>query len=84
MGAAVSGSFCKRLPLALLLAAWALPASAATYTVVIAGLGGEPGYEQKFREHAAAVASAAEKSAGSTANVVSLSGDAAKAANIRT
>lgn len=61
----------------------ASPASAATYTFVVAGLGGEPAYEQKFREHASAVASAAEKAAGSTANVVSLTGDAAKAANIR-
>ena len=71
--------------LAFLIAACSvtLPASAATYTVVVAGLGGEPAYEEKFREHAAAVASAAEKAAGSTANVVSLTGDAAKAANIR-
>jgi hypothetical protein len=73
----------KRHALAFLIATCSLPASAATYTVVVAGLGGEPAYEQKFREHAAAVASAAEKAAGSTANVVSLSGDAAKAANIK-
>ena len=64
---------------ALLATACALPASAATYTFVVGGLGGEPGYEQKFREHAAAVASAAEKAAGNSANVVSLSGDAARA-----
>lgn len=61
----------------------AMSAAAATYTVVVAGLGGEPGYEQKFREQAAAVASAAEKAAGTTANVVSLTGDGAKAADIR-
>jgi hypothetical protein len=61
----------------------ALPASAATYTMVVAGLGGEPAYEKKFREEADAVASAAEKAAGSKENVVSLSGDAAKAANVR-
>jgi hypothetical protein len=67
----------------LLLATWTLPAFAATYTVVVAGLGGEPAYDQKFREHAASVASAAEKAAGSASNVVSLTGDAAKAANIR-
>ncbi len=79
----MSGSSCKRLPLALLLATWTLPAFAATYTVVVAGLGGEPAYDQKFREHAASVASAAEKAAGSASNVVSLTGDAAKAANIR-
>lgn len=68
---------------ALLFAAMSSPASAATYTVVVAGLGGEPAYEQKFREHATAVTSAAEKAAGSTANVVSLTGDAARAAAVR-
>jgi hypothetical protein len=68
---------------ALLLAATSLPASAATYTFVVAGLGGEPAYEQKFREHAAAVVSAAEKAAGSTANVISLTGDAARAVAVR-
>ena len=65
--------------LALSLASLCLPASAATYTFVVAGLGGEPAYEQKFRENAAAVAIAAEKAAGSTANVIALTGDAAKA-----
>jgi hypothetical protein len=68
---------------AWLFAALSLPASAATYTVVVAGLGGEPAYEQKFREHAAAVTSAAEKAAGSTANVISLSGDSARADAVR-
>ncbi len=66
-----------------LLSMLALPASAATYTFVVAGLGGEPAYEQKFREHAAAVASAAEKAAGNSANVVSLTGDAARADAVR-
>jgi hypothetical protein len=60
-----------------------VPVSAATYTVVVAGLGGEASYEQKFREHAAAVVSAAEKAAGSTANVISLTGDTARAEAVR-
>lgn len=60
-----------------------MPATAATYTMVVAGLGGEAAYEQKFREHAAAVVSAAEKAAGTTANVISLTGDAARAQNVR-
>jgi len=64
---------------ALMATAFALPASAATYTFVVAGLGGEPSYEQRFREHAAAVAGAAEKAAGSTGKVISLTGDAARA-----
>lgn len=80
MGAPVSKT---RLLSALLATAFTLPASAATYTFVVAGLGGEQAYEQKFREQAAAVASAAEKAAGSSANVISLSGDAAKADAVR-
>lgn len=85
------GATVSKAPLPRLLASFittsvvtlALPASAATYTVVIAGLGGEPAYEQKFREHAAAVASAAETAAGSTSNVVSLSGDSARAESVK-
>jgi hypothetical protein len=65
------------------LALLSLPAAAATYTVVVAGLGGEATYEKKFREHAAAVVSAAQKAAGNTSNVVSLTGDAARAEAVR-
>lgn len=68
---------------AALLAMISLPAPAATYTMVVAGLGGEASYEQKFREQAAAVVSAAEKAAGSTANVISLTGDTARAELVR-
>lgn len=60
-----------------------VPAAAATHTVVVTGLGGEAAYEQKFREHAAAVVSAAEKAAGTTANVISLNGDTARADSVR-
>jgi hypothetical protein len=66
-----------------LLAVMCMPVHAATYTMVVAGLGGEATYEQKFREQAAAVVSAAEKAAGSTANVISLTGDAARAEAVR-
>jgi hypothetical protein len=65
------------------LALLSLPAAAATYTVVVAGLGGEATYEQKFREQAAAVVTAAEKAAGNTANVISLTGNAARAEAVR-
>lgn len=68
---------------AWLATAFSLPASAATYTFVVAGLGGEPTYEKRFREYAAAVAGAAEKAAGSTEKVISLSGDAARADAIK-
>lgn len=80
MGATVS-----KAPIisALIAAAFALPASAATYTFVVAGLGGEQAYEQKFREQATAVASAAEKAAGGTERVIALTGDAARADAVR-
>ena len=68
---------------AALAALFSVSASAATYTLVVAGLGGEASYEQKFREQAAAVASAAEKAAGSATNVISLTGDAARAEAVR-
>ena len=83
LGAAVSKSPPLWFALGSLLATFELPVSAATYTVVVAGLGGEPEYEQKFREHAAMVASAAEAAAGSTSNVISLTGDAARAEAVR-
>jgi hypothetical protein len=62
-----------------------LPAltSAATYTFIVAGLGGEPEYEKRFREQAVAVAAAAEKIAGDASHVVSLSGDAARRDAVR-
>lgn len=80
MGAPVSKA---RLITALMATAFTLPASAATYTLVVAGLGGEPSYEQRFRENAAAVTSAAQKAAGRTENVISLTGDAARAEAVR-
>jgi hypothetical protein len=86
LGAAVSSALCNHRVLAPSIACCLLsvvPASAATYTMVVAGLGGEPSYEQKFREYAATVASAAERAAGTKANVVALTGDAARAENIR-
>lgn len=80
MGAAVTKS---RIALAGSLAMLALPASAATYTLVVTGLGGEPEYEQRFRDYAASITSAAEKAAGSRDNVISLTGDDARAVAIR-
>ncbi len=81
MGAIVSKA--RLLISGLVAAAWTLPASAATYTFVVAGLGGEPTYEQKFREQAAAVASAARQAAGSSESVIALSGDEARADAVR-
>jgi len=76
MGAAV-----RSLAAALLL----LPtiASAAPFTFIVAGLGGEPDYEQRFREQAAAIAEAAEKAAGAPGHVVVLTGEQARRESLR-
>ncbi len=62
----------------------ALPAvaGAATFTFVVAGLGGEPEYEQRFREQAAAIAEAAKK-AGEESQVVVLTGEQARRDSVR-
>ena len=51
---------------------------AAPFTFIVAGLGGEPEYEQRFREQAAALAAAAEKAAGAPEHVVVLTGEQAR------
>jgi hypothetical protein len=58
----------------------ALPAlaGAASFTFIVAGLGGEPEYEQRFREQAAAIAAAANKAAGEQSQVVVLTGEQAR------
>jgi len=58
----------------------ALPtlAGAASFTFVVAGLGGEPEYEQRFREQAVAIADAAKKAAGEQGHVVVLTGEQAR------
>lgn len=63
----------------------ALPtlAGAATFTFIVAGLGGEPEYEQRFREQATAIAAAAEKAAGAPGHVVVLTGEQARRDSLR-
>ena len=58
-------------------------ASAAPFTFIVAGLGGEPEYEQRFREQATAIAEAAEKAAGAPGHVVVLTGDEARRDAVR-
>jgi hypothetical protein len=58
-------------------------ASAAPFTFIVAGLGGEPDYEQRFREQAAAIAEAAEKAAGAPGHVVVLTGEQARRESLR-
>lgn len=71
--------------LSVLALASALPqeASAARYTLIVAGLGGEPEYEQRFRESAATIAAAAEKVTGSPDRVVSLRAERAQKDSVR-
>src|SRR6185295_1020534 len=64
---------------------WLIPtiASAAPFTFIVAGLGGEPEYEQRFREQAAAIAEAAEKAAGAPGHVIVLTGEQARRDAVR-
>jgi len=69
----------RPLLLLLMVAALAVPASATTYYVVVAGLGGEPDYEQRFTA-AARDLDRIFKATGSAAHVYVLSGAQATAA----
>lgn len=75
-----------RLSLCATLVCSALPvvnADAAAYAFIVAGLGGEPEYEQRFRQQAAAIAAAAEKVAGDSSHVITLTGDRARRDSVR-
>jgi hypothetical protein len=50
-------------------------ATADSYTFIISGLGGEPQYEQRFREQAEQIATSARASAESPEHVIELVGD---------
>jgi hypothetical protein len=72
----------KRAVLLAATCALALNARAATYTVIVAGLGGEPDYEQRF----AAAANDLDRiftAAGATSHVYTLSGPQATAAQFQ-
>ena len=56
--------------------------AAASFTFIVAGLGGEPEYEQRFREQAAAIAEAAKK-AGDQSQVVVLTGEQARRDSVK-
>ncbi|MGH8188300.1 MAG: hypothetical protein ACREUC_17210 [Steroidobacteraceae bacterium] len=53
-------------------------AGAAQYAIIVAGLGGEEQYDQRFREQAETIAQAARKSSEDAANVVVLTGNDAR------
>jgi hypothetical protein len=81
--AAALGKAVKTFFIAATLLALPSFAGAATFTFVVAGLGGEPEYEQRFREQAAAIAEAAEKAAGAPGHVVVLTGEQARRDSLR-
>jgi hypothetical protein len=58
-------------------------AQAETHALIIAGLGGEKQYEQRFRDQAATLAQAAEKLAGDKARVSVLSAEKADRESVR-
>ena len=73
----------KTFFLGLTLVAVPTLAGAASFTLVVAGLGGEPEYEQRFREQAVAIADAAKKAAGEQGHVVVLTGEQARRDSLR-
>jgi hypothetical protein len=83
-GLAAAPEMGSDMKVSLLLAiacAFALPARAATYYVIVAGLGGEPDYEQRFTA-AAKDLDRIFKSAGSNAHVLTLTGAQATASQL--
>ena len=73
----------RRVPLALWIClCGALPSPAATYCLTVAGLGGEPDYEQRFAMWAGEIESTLKASA-SDARIDTLKGPAATRANVR-
>ena len=86
MGAAVTekkGSAARHWALSAALAVLTPTlAQAANVTFIVAGLGGEPEYEQRFAEQVAALAEAAKKADGAE-HVVTLTGEQARRDSVR-
>lgn len=72
----------RALLLAIILCALALRADAATYFVIVSGLGGEPDYEQRFTSTAKDL-DRIFKSEGPAAHVVTLTGSQSTAAQLK-
>jgi hypothetical protein len=62
----------------LVLSFGAQPALSAVRVLIVSGLGGETGYEQKFQTQAKAVASAASRSGAALKDIVTISGEQAR------
>jgi hypothetical protein len=72
----------KRAMLLAIVAVWTLHARAGTYYVIVAGLGGEPDYQQRFIE-AAKDLDRVFKGSGESAHVYTLTGAQSTAAQLR-
>jgi len=72
----------KRAMMLAIIAVWTLQARAATYYVIVAGLGGEPDYQQRFIE-AAKDLDRVFKGSGESAHVYTLTGAQSTAAQLR-
>ena len=70
------------LAVALLLAS-SMPCAAATYSLIVSGLGGEPEYEKRFIEQADKLAGAARQLTGSDSGTTVLSGAKADRESVR-
>lgn len=58
-------------------------AKAATYSVILSGLGGEPAYEQRFREQTETLSAAARQLTGDESKVITLAGNQVDRDSIR-
>jgi len=72
----------KRAMMLAIIAVWTLQARAATYYVIVAGLGGEPDYQQRFIE-AAKDLDRVFKGSGESAHVYTLTGAQSTEAQLR-
>ena len=72
----------KHAMMLAIIAVWTLQARAATYYVIVAGLGGEPDYQQRFIE-AAKDLDRVFKGSGESAHVYTLTGAQSTAAQLR-
>jgi len=82
--AAALGKAVKTFFLAAALLAVPTLAGAASFTFIVAGLGGEPEYEERFREEAAVIGAAAvEAAGGDKSHVVMLMGEQARRDSLR-
>ena len=74
----------RNVPIAATLICLPALASAASFTFIVAGLGGEPEYEQRFREETAVIGAAAvEAAGGDKSHVVMLTGEQARRDSLR-